>query len=110
MQQKIDRSAISPDESEKLKDELADNLQVSDGILEIRQILRHKKRFLDLLLLADEQESMINLYLERGEMFALYDQNILRTICVVTNEGNKTVELKISQPIRNIRNWDMGKN
>ena len=40
MQQKIDRSAISPDESEKLKDELADNLQVSDGILEIRQILR----------------------------------------------------------------------
>ncbi len=94
MQQKIDRSAISPDESEKLKDELADNLQVSDGILEIRQILRHKKRFLDLLLLADEQESMINLYLERGEMFALYDQNILRTICVVTNEGDKTVELK----------------
>ncbi len=94
MQQKIDRSAISPDESEKLKDKLADNLQVSDGILEIRQILRHKKRFLDLLLLADEQESMINLYLERGEMFALYDQNILRTICVVTNEGDKTVELK----------------
>ena len=66
MQQKIDRSAISPDESETLKDELANNLQVSDGILEIRQILRHKQRFLDLLLLADEQESMIDLYLERG--------------------------------------------
>ena len=31
-------------------------VQVSDSSFEIRQILRHKKRFLDLLLLADEQE------------------------------------------------------
>ena len=66
----------------------------SDSSFEIRQIFRHKKRFLDLLLLADEQESMIDLYLERGEMFALYDQNILKTICVVTDEGGKTIELK----------------
>ena len=69
-------------------------MQASDSSFEIRQILRHKKRFLDLLLLADEQESMIDLYLERGEMFALYDQNILKAICVVTDEGDKTVELK----------------
>lgn len=69
-------------------------LLVSDDSLEIRQILLHKKRFLDLLLLADEQESMIDLYLERGEMFALYDRNILRAICVVTDEGDRTVELK----------------
>lgn len=69
-------------------------VQISDSSFEIRQILRHKKRFLDLLLLADEQESMIDLYLERGEMFALYDQNILKAICVVTDEGDKTVELK----------------
>lgn len=69
-------------------------VQASDSSFEIRQIFRHKKRFLDLLLLADEQESMIDLYLERGEMFALYDQNILKTICVVTDEGGKTIELK----------------
>lgn len=69
-------------------------LQVSGDSLEIRQILLRKKRFLDLLLLADEQESMIDRYLERGEMFALYDRNILRAICVVTDEGNKTIELK----------------
>ena len=76
------------------RDETDPNVQVSDSSFEIRQILRHKKRFLDLLLLADEQESMIDLYLERGEMFALYDQNILKAICVVTDEGDKTVELK----------------
>ena len=38
----------------------------------IVRITENKKRFLNLLLLADEQESMINRYLERGEMFVLY--------------------------------------
>ena len=37
----------------------------------IKIIKENKKSFLDLLLLADEQESMIEKYLERGEMFAL---------------------------------------
>lgn len=69
-------------------------VRFSEGFLEIRQIYCCKKRFLDLLLLADEQESMIDLYLDRGEMYALYDRNILRAICIVTDEGNRTVELK----------------
>ena len=30
-----------------------------------------KKQYLELLLLADEQESMVDRYLERGEMFLL---------------------------------------
>jgi hypothetical protein len=53
--------------------------------MEIEIIKENKKRFLDLLLLADEQESMIDKYLERGEMFALYDGD-LKSICVVTQE------------------------
>lgn len=69
-------------------------LKVTDDQIEIRRILLHKKRFLDLLLLADEQESMIDRYLERGEMFALYDQLVLKAICVVTEEGDRTIELK----------------
>ena len=42
-------------------------------MVNIVPILKNKKEFLELLLLADEQESMIDLYLERGEMYALYD-------------------------------------
>ena len=61
--------------------------------MEIRKIKENKKDFLDLLLLADEQESMIDRYLERGEMFALYDDD-LKSICVVTNEGHGVYELK----------------
>ena len=48
---------------------------------------------MDLLLLADEQESMIDKYLERGELFALFDGD-LKAICMVTNEGNDVCELK----------------
>jgi ribosomal protein S18 acetylase RimI-like enzyme len=48
---------------------------------------------MDLLLLADEQESMIDKYLERGDLYALYDPD-LRAICVITDEGGGKCEIK----------------
>ncbi len=59
----------------------------------ILQITQRKKQYLPRLLLADEQESMIDRYLERGEMFILED-NGLKAVCVVTDEGNGICELK----------------
>ncbi|CBZ02865.1 N-acetyltransferase [Clostridium botulinum] len=61
--------------------------------MEIKIIEENKRSFLDLLLLADEQESMIDKYLNRGEMFALYDGD-LKSICVVTNEEEGIYEIK----------------
>ncbi|MEN1761635.1 GNAT family N-acetyltransferase [Anoxynatronum sibiricum] len=61
--------------------------------MDIKIIKENKKRFLDLLLLADEQESMIDKYIERGELFALYDGD-LKCICVITREDKDTCELK----------------
>ncbi len=61
--------------------------------MEIKIISENKKQFLDLLLLADEQESMIDKYLERGELFALYDGE-LKSVCVVTRESDSVCELK----------------
>lgn len=61
--------------------------------MRIRQIKTNKKRYLALLLLADEQEDMIDSYLARGQMFALYDEG-LKTIAVVTDEGEGVCELK----------------
>ncbi len=52
-----------------------------------------KKRYLDLLLLADEQESMIDHYLERGDLFVLLDPDV-KSVCVVTDEGNGIFEVK----------------
>lgn len=59
----------------------------------VEQIRANKKQFLPLLLLADEQESMVDLYLERGEMFVLRDGD-LKAICVVTKESEGVCELK----------------
>jgi RimJ/RimL family protein N-acetyltransferase len=59
----------------------------------IRLITENKKDFLPLLLLGDEQESQIDKYLERGDMFALYDDN-LKSICVVTDEGSGILEIQ----------------
>ena len=59
----------------------------------IRQITHDKKQFLNLLLLADEQESMVDRYLEKGEMFALFDPEV-RAVCVITDEGNGVFEIK----------------
>lgn len=53
-----------------------------------------KKRFLPLLLLGDEQESMIDRYLDDGEMFVLLEDGKLRTIAVVTKEPKRIFELK----------------
>lgn len=61
--------------------------------MEVKIIKENKKKYLDLLLLADEEERMIDRYLERGEMFALYDED-LKSICVVTQEDNAVYELK----------------
>ncbi|WP_165042799.1 GNAT family N-acetyltransferase [Dysgonomonas sp. ZJ709] len=61
--------------------------------MEIRYISENKKQFLDLLLLGDESEDMIDLYLDKGDMFALYDDN-LKAVCSVTQENNTTCELK----------------
>ena len=61
--------------------------------MKIEKITENKKQFLDLLLLADEQEDMVDRYLESGDMFALYDDD-LKTVCVVAAIDRETCELK----------------
>ena len=61
--------------------------------MNIKQVLERKKDYIDLLLLADEQENMVDRYLERGDMFVL-DDNGVKAECVVTKESNGIYELK----------------
>ncbi len=61
--------------------------------MKIEVITNNKKQFLDLLLLADEQENMIDKYLPNGDMFALYDSG-LKSICVVVPIDKEICELK----------------
>ena len=61
--------------------------------MKIYEIKENKKQYLDLLLLADEQEDMIDRYLDRGTMYVLEDGGIMAE-CVVTDEGEGILEIK----------------
>lgn len=61
--------------------------------MKIREVNDNKKQFISLLLLADEQENMVERYLENGTMYVLEDNDV-RAECVVTDEGNGILEIK----------------
>lgn len=57
-------------------------------------ISHHKKEYLPLLLLADEQESMIDQYLERGDLFIYQKGKKAIASAIVTKEKEGIYELK----------------
>ncbi|MDD7770828.1 MAG: GNAT family N-acetyltransferase, partial [Suipraeoptans intestinalis] len=61
--------------------------------MEVIEVIENKKAYIELLLLADEQEDMIDRYLDKGKMYVL-DDNGIKCECVVTNEGNGVLEIK----------------
>ena len=61
--------------------------------MKISKIEDNKKRYMSLLFLADEQEDMIDRYLEKGTMYVL-EENGVKAECVVTDEGSKVLEIK----------------
>ena len=61
--------------------------------MKIVEVKFDKKKYMDLLLLADEQEDMIDRYLERGTMYVLDDDGV-KAECVVTEESSEILEIK----------------
>jgi ribosomal protein S18 acetylase RimI-like enzyme len=61
--------------------------------MKIREVNENKKQFISLLLLADEQENMVDRYLEKGTMYVLEDGDV-KAECVVTGEDNGILEIK----------------
>lgn len=61
--------------------------------MNIKEIKEDKKQYLDLLLLADEQENMIDRYLDKGTMYILEDNGV-KAECVVLDVGDGVLEIK----------------
>ena len=61
--------------------------------MKILEISKNKKQYMEFLFLADEQEDMIDKYINRGTMYIL-DDNGVKAECVVTDEGNGILEIK----------------
>ena len=62
--------------------------------MEIVPVQEDKKRFLPLLLLGDEQESMIDRYLADGDLYVLREGEAALAVCVVTRPAPDTAEIK----------------
>ena len=59
----------------------------------IRKVTENKRQYMELLLLADEQEEMIDKYIDKGTMYVL-DDNGVKAECEETDEGRRTLEIK----------------
>ena len=59
----------------------------------ISEMKSNKKQYLPLLLLADEQEDMVDRYLKQGTMYILDDGGV-KAECAVTDEGHGILEIK----------------
>ncbi len=62
--------------------------------MNIIEVTGNRKKYLPLLLLADEQESMIGRYIGRGRMFVLEEDGQAIAEILITGEGDGTAEIK----------------
>ena len=61
----------------------------------IRRVDADKKAYLPLLLLGDEQEDMIDRYLERGVLYVLEEEGETKALCVVTEEWPQSPAISV---------------
>ena len=85
------------------------NLSAGKSDLLIREIRENKRDYLPLLLLADEQENMIDRYLDRGTLFVLEKDGTVIGVCVVTDEGDGILEIQNLAIDRNDQGKGYGK-
>lgn len=60
----------------------------------IKAVTDNKEQYMDLLLIGDEQEDMVRLYLDRGDLFVWEENSEAVAVCVITREGDGVCELK----------------
>ena len=63
--------------------------------MRIVEVTENKKQYLDLLLLADEQEDMVDRYLYKGKMFVLDDDGV-KCECEKRTKEMEYLKLRIS--------------
>ena len=61
---------------------------------DIKEITVDKARFMDILLIGDEQEDMVMRYLDRGRLFIMEKADEVCAVCVATDEGSGDLEIK----------------
>ena len=68
--------------------------RITKSALLIKEITRNKTDYMDILLIGDEDEKMINKYIDQSTIFALYVNNVLTSVCAVIIANKETIEIK----------------
>ena len=78
-------------------------------MIRIYEITSNKTDYMELLLLGDEQEEMIMKYLDRGRLYVMKKDDTVCAVCVVTDEGDFTLELKNIAVAEQFRRQGLGR-
>lgn len=78
-------------------------------MLIIKEVKNNKKEYLPMLLLADPSEDMIDLYINKGEMYVLEEDNNIICEAVVIKISNTECELKNIAAIEEYQGKGYGK-
>ena len=62
--------------------------------MRIERIFDNKEEYIDILRLGEKSEEKIRSLIEKGEFYCLYDDEVLRNICVISILNNRKCELK----------------
>lgn len=60
----------------------------------VKEIIENKADFMDILLIGDEEETMVCKYLDTSNLYVLYDFGVLKSVCAVVQLDKTTVEIK----------------
>ena len=63
-------------------------------MITVDEVISGKRKYMDLLLIGDEQEELIEKYLDRGRLFVIQNDETVGAACIVTDESDGTLELK----------------
>lgn len=67
---------------------------IKDYLMKIDKITTNKRKFLDILLIGDEDEKMIGRYLDASDLFVLYDEDRPAAVCAVMKTAEDIIEIK----------------
>jgi len=77
--------------------------------MEIKLYDGNRRNYIDLLLIADEEEAALSKYIEEGDMFLLYENKEVKAGCIVIPINQDTCELKNIAVYPNAQNHGYGK-
>lgn len=78
--------------------------------MRIYQVYEEKERYMDFLLMTGFGEEKIRALLEKGELFVLAEDSVIRTVCIVEPLKNKSCQMKAIVTLPNDRRKGYGKN